>query len=99
MSWLSSIFGGGSSNSSSQTTNKTTLTTNTTTVVETDELAKAMQSQADATAQSNQVELLKEKAKLNQNFTLFNELEGGIKKWALLGGFGFVIYKIMKKKR
>jgi len=97
MGFLSDIFGGGGSSSSSKTVNQTTLNTTTTTIFETDELAKAMQSQADATLKSSQMELIKEKAKLNQNALFFNEIEGGLKKWAFLVVFAYGGYRIIKK--
>ena len=96
---------GGGSNSSSTTVNETVLntTTNTqmTTIIETDELAKALEKNANATLSVGQADLLLKKAQaeaeLTQNAIFVNELEGGIKKWALLGVVGYGGYKIFKK--
>ena len=92
---------GGGSSSSSQTINETNLTTNTTTIIETDELAKALQKNANATMTVGQANLLLNKAKaeaeLNQNALFVDDLEKGVKKWALISLVGYGGYKIIKK--
>ncbi len=101
MSWLSKAFGGGGSKSSSSTTNQTTLNTTTTTIIETDKLAEALQNQAEAMENIGsaevQLKVAETNAKLNQNALFFNEIEGGLKKWAFLGIFAYGSYRIFKK--
>lgn len=93
-------MGGGGSSSSNYTTS--TVNVDTTTIINTDELAKALQMQTKVEADSKNAELIikaaEAQAKLNQNALFFQEVEGGIKKYAMLGGLSYVAYKIINQK-